>query len=207
MNLAFPLLAVTLLICWWSLCKQFEPRSGQTECRSWSGSKPFDTLMVFLKEFFKKVHLKKVSRWQKPEKLPACRSWSGSKPFDTLIVFLKEFFKIVHLKKVSRWVDDKSVKNYLHARSSKVIPAELDIFKSTILIIMSSPFRVWWHIVFPRSSVCPSRNRVRLQLDNRFDEMIFWWNFIHLSSTLRWHAMHKNHKSCLYIFQIIPLET
>ena len=35
-------------------CKQFGPRSGSTKCRSWSKSKPFNTLIVFLKEFFEK---------------------------------------------------------------------------------------------------------------------------------------------------------
>ena len=40
-----------------TLAKQFGPRSGPTECRSWSGSKPFDTLIA--DEFFKKVILKK----------------------------------------------------------------------------------------------------------------------------------------------------
>ena len=35
-----------------SLFKQFGPRSGPTNCWAWSGSKLFDTLMVFLKEFF-----------------------------------------------------------------------------------------------------------------------------------------------------------
>ena len=39
-------------------CKQFGPRSGQT-CQSWSGSKPFDTLIVFQKEFFEKVSFDK----------------------------------------------------------------------------------------------------------------------------------------------------
>ena len=34
---------------------RFGPRSGPTQCRSWSGSKPFDTLIVFLKEFFLKI--------------------------------------------------------------------------------------------------------------------------------------------------------
>ena len=46
--------------CLWSLfsssddnlCKQFGPRSGPTFCRSWSGSKPSDTLIEFLKYFF-----------------------------------------------------------------------------------------------------------------------------------------------------------
>ena len=37
-------------------CKQFEPRSGPTERRSWSGSKLFNTLIVFLNEFFEKVN-------------------------------------------------------------------------------------------------------------------------------------------------------
>ena len=38
------------------LCKQFGPRSGQTFCRAWSGSKPFDTLMVFPKELFVNIN-------------------------------------------------------------------------------------------------------------------------------------------------------
>ena len=45
-----------------SLCKLFGPRLALTECRSRSGSKPFNTLMWFLKE----VNFeKKVSRLQK----------------------------------------------------------------------------------------------------------------------------------------------
>ena len=40
---------------------------------SWSGSKLFDTLIVFLKDFFKEFILKKVVRWQqKHEKYLAC---------------------------------------------------------------------------------------------------------------------------------------
>ena len=53
------------------LCKQFGPRPGP-ECWSCSGSKLFDTLIVFLKEFFEKVNFKKISRrHQKHEKLPS----------------------------------------------------------------------------------------------------------------------------------------
>ena len=36
------------------LCKQFGPRSGQTKCLACSGSKHIDTLMIFLKDSFKK---------------------------------------------------------------------------------------------------------------------------------------------------------
>ena len=39
--------------------KQLGPRSGKAEHRSWSGSKPSDTLIVFLKEFFEKVNIEK----------------------------------------------------------------------------------------------------------------------------------------------------
>ena len=42
-----------------NLCKQFGPRPGPTECRSCSGSKLFDTLTVFLKEFLEKVNFEK----------------------------------------------------------------------------------------------------------------------------------------------------
>ena len=34
------------------LCKQFGPRSGPTFCWARYGSNLFDTLMIFLKEFF-----------------------------------------------------------------------------------------------------------------------------------------------------------
>ena len=47
-----------------NLCKQFGPRPGPTKCRAWSGSKLFDTLMVFLKEFFENVDSEKISRRQ-----------------------------------------------------------------------------------------------------------------------------------------------
>ena len=53
------------------LCKQFGPRSGLKECRSWSGSNLFDTLIVFLKEFFEKVNFENrlqtaVKAWKIP---------------------------------------------------------------------------------------------------------------------------------------------
>ena len=59
------------------LCKQFWYRSGPTKCRAWSVSKLFDTLMVFLKEFFKNVNVEKISRRQKIMKnFPACKELS-----------------------------------------------------------------------------------------------------------------------------------
>ena len=49
-----------------NLWKRFGSRSGPTGCRSWSGSKLFDTLIVFLKELLEKVNFeKKISRQQK----------------------------------------------------------------------------------------------------------------------------------------------
>ena len=54
-----------------NLCKQFGPRSGPTECRSLSGSKLFDTLIVFLKDFFEKVYFEKSAGALKHEKLPS----------------------------------------------------------------------------------------------------------------------------------------
>ena len=41
-----------------NLCKQFGSKSGPTICRVWSGSQLFDTLIMFLKEFFKKVNIR-----------------------------------------------------------------------------------------------------------------------------------------------------
>ena len=37
-----------------NFCKQFGPRSGPTECRSWSGSNCLSSYIVFLKEIFEK---------------------------------------------------------------------------------------------------------------------------------------------------------
>ena len=39
------------------ICKHFRPRPRLTQWRSWSGSKPYDTLILFLKEFFEKLNL------------------------------------------------------------------------------------------------------------------------------------------------------
>ena len=51
-----------------NLCKQIGPRSGPTKCPAWSGSNLFDIQMVFLKEFSKKLILKKIGRRQKSMK-------------------------------------------------------------------------------------------------------------------------------------------
>ena len=50
-----------LLLSAVNLCKQFRLILGPTECRSRSGSKLFDTLIVLLKEFLEKVNFEK---WQ-----------------------------------------------------------------------------------------------------------------------------------------------
>ena len=48
-----------------NLCKKSGPSSDPTKRRAWPGSKPFDILMVFLKEFFEAVDLrKKITRRQ-----------------------------------------------------------------------------------------------------------------------------------------------
>ena len=48
-----------------NFCKQFGSRSGPTKCRAWSGSKLFDTLMVFLKDFFENGDFEKISKKDK----------------------------------------------------------------------------------------------------------------------------------------------
>ena len=62
-----------------NLNKYFGIRSGPTECPSWSGSKPFDTLILFLQDFFEKFNFVKVSRQhQKREKLPSMQKVNPS---------------------------------------------------------------------------------------------------------------------------------
>ena len=55
--------------------KQFGPWSGLTNRPAWSGSKLFDILMVFLKEFFQKVNFEKISRRQKKHKKFPSMQW------------------------------------------------------------------------------------------------------------------------------------
>ena len=58
-----------------NLCKPFGPRSGRTECLARSECKLFDTLIVFLKEFFQKVDFEKKSADNKKHaKLPSRQS-------------------------------------------------------------------------------------------------------------------------------------
>ena len=56
----------------------------------------FDTQMVFLKGFFEKVDLEKISRRQK-----GMKNYPGSNLFDTKMVFLKEVFEKVNFEKKS----------------------------------------------------------------------------------------------------------
>ena len=57
-----------------NLCKQTGPRSGPTIYHAWSRSNMFDTLIVFLNEFFEKVDFEKnqqmTKNLEKHEKFP-----------------------------------------------------------------------------------------------------------------------------------------
>ena len=57
-----------------NLYKQFGHKSILTERSSQSGSKPFDTLIVFLKEFFEEVNFEKKSAYdcKSMKNYPAC---------------------------------------------------------------------------------------------------------------------------------------
>ena len=45
-----------------NLCKQFGSRSGPTKCWAWSGSKLFDTLLIYLKEYFDSFNYEKKNQ-------------------------------------------------------------------------------------------------------------------------------------------------
>ena len=72
-HLNFPFLRI-LLSSADNLCKQFGSRSGPTKHWSWSGSNLFDTLIVFLKEFFEKVNFGKSQQTtaNSMENYPVC---------------------------------------------------------------------------------------------------------------------------------------
>ena len=48
------------------LYKQIAPRSAGTECQFLSGSKTYDTLMVFLKDFFKEFRRRQYKHAKSP---------------------------------------------------------------------------------------------------------------------------------------------
>ena len=77
-----------------NLCNQFETRSGSTKCRAWSGSNPFDTQMVFLKEFFQKVDFEKKSAEDK-------KAWTISR--GQRIEGSLELFVFKQLNTVNSW--------------------------------------------------------------------------------------------------------
>ena len=79
------------------------------------------------------------------------------------------------------------------------------------VFIMSPPFRVGRHIVFPRGSVCLSvclsvRLSVCLSVTNRVRSItwkplkLYSRNFIQISISMRWRAECKNGNSGFYIF-------
>ena len=59
----FSLNSFFLLVWSDNLSKKFGPRSGPTKCRAWYGSKLFDTLMIFLKEFQEKSSWRQKKSW------------------------------------------------------------------------------------------------------------------------------------------------
>ena len=84
------------------------------------------------------------------------------------------------------------------------------------VVIMSPPFRVGRHIVFPRASVCLSvRLSVRLSVCLSVTNCVrsITWkplklysrNFIQISISMRWRAECKNGNPAFYIFWVISL--
>ena len=86
---------------WWllsaadNLCKQFGPRSGQTFCRAWSGSKLFDTDDtddIPERLFWKKKIILKIHRWQKSmQNYPACKVWLTVLGFNDTSILVGHF--------------------------------------------------------------------------------------------------------------------
>ena len=81
-----------------NFCKQFGPRSGPTFCRACSGSKLFDTQMVFLKEFLEKDEFeKKQQTTKKHKKFPRGKGVNAHVmvPYKlSFYVFVRFLFKI-----------------------------------------------------------------------------------------------------------------
>ena len=83
---------------------QFEPKTGPAKRRSWSGSKPFDTLIVFLKENIEKNDLKQKSADDDKSinKYTACKEFNlnivpdpGNSLLEVRIVYILPVFLII----------------------------------------------------------------------------------------------------------------
>ena len=57
----FVLILYLLVLPGDNICQQFGPRSGPMKCQARSGSKLFDSLILFLKEFLGKIYFEKHS--------------------------------------------------------------------------------------------------------------------------------------------------
>ena len=92
--------------------ERFGPSSGSIKCRAWSGSKPFDALVMSPMELSPFMHkllviwtwvdcfaCKKRFSWTvwPNSGSTKCRAWSGSRPFDALVMSPMELSPFMYL--------------------------------------------------------------------------------------------------------------
>ena len=117
-----------------NLYKQFGPRSG--ECWSWYGSKLFDTLMVFLKDFLKKLISR---RQQKYQKLPACKEWKylwNSPPQIIVILVARTTYEV----RFFIWTGRREGVSYFQTIAKLILPFSC---KFTPKLITSTEHSPW----------------------------------------------------------------
>ena len=117
-----------------NFCKQFWPRSGPTKCWAWSGTKLFDTLLVFL-TLLKTLILKYQQTAKKHKKLPRRQRVKNSTSIiltQSRLIF-KAYWSPVHSPVVERWVN-----------KSKTCPSDLSyIMRKCYVYVPSIKGRVF----------------------------------------------------------------
>ena len=125
-----------------NLCKQFGPRSGSR----FSRSKLFDTLMVLLKEFFKKVDsennpltMKKHAKFTQHAKLARCNS------IRQLIPSLQYILKTLNIMMVLNCLPDMGL-------STVIPPLPSSVFRNSTCI--QPYFAIYLISVYYRNLTC-----------------------------------------------------
>ena len=86
------------------VCKQFAPRSGPTECRTLSGFKLSDTLIVFLKEFFEKVNFVKTNFFKKLFQKQIWKKLADNQKNNVIMTQHAKILMGMYSTKIVKWV-------------------------------------------------------------------------------------------------------
>ena len=164
-------------------CQQFGSRSGLTFCLAWSGSKLFDTLIVFKKYFCEKVILKKYIHVLITEK--TMKNYPACKELMVIGSYLSEWSHQVDMQNEWLFKNKLEGKNILCFLKKMIAPEWLPS-------IAFYPRRSWRDIVLA-SRVCPSIRPHFLSVQNHISVPIGQIWFI-IGTNDKYHGLSISYK-------------